>query len=97
MVSSLAFWIAEKLWRREASQEIKVKLNESWQLKFYQVKRLKENSTENSAEKNCKEDLQFNELWNISTKPKKKKRKILKFKELCSPDTLSEKFQQIAQ
>ena len=46
----------------EASQEIKVKLNESWLLKFYQVKQLKENSTENSAEKNFKEDSQLNEL-----------------------------------
>ena len=43
-----------------ASQEIKLKFNESWLLKFYQVKQLKENSTENSAEKNFKEDLQFN-------------------------------------
>ena len=33
------------------SQEIKVKFNESWLLKFYQVKQLKENSNENSAEK----------------------------------------------
>ena len=49
----------------------KVKLNESRLLKFYQVKRLKENLTENSAEKNFKEDSQFNELWNISTKQKK--------------------------
>ena len=45
-----------------AYQEIKVKLNESRQLKFYQVKQLKENSTENSAEKNFKEDSQLNEL-----------------------------------
>ena len=45
-----------------ASQEIKVKLNESRLLKFYQVKQQKENSTENSAEKNFREDLQFNEL-----------------------------------
>ena len=67
-----------------ASKEIKVKLNESQQLKFYHVKQLKENSTENSAEKNFKEDLQFDELWNISTK-QKKKRKILKFKELYFP------------
>ena len=37
--------------RQQASQEIKVKLNESRLLKFYQVKQLKENSTENSAEK----------------------------------------------
>ena len=50
-----------------ASQKIKIKLNESWQLKFYQVKQLKENSTENSAEKNFKEDSQFNELWNFLT------------------------------
>ena len=62
-----------------ASQEIKVKLNESRQLKFYQVKLLKENSTQNSAEKNFKEDSQFNELWNISPN---KNRKVLKFKEL---------------
>ena len=55
---------------REASQEIKVKSNESRQLKFYQVK---ENLTENSAEKNSTEDSQFNELWNISKKKKKKK------------------------
>ena len=31
-------------------------------MKFYLVKQLKENSTENSAEKNFKEDSQFNEL-----------------------------------
>ena len=41
-------------------------------MKFYRVKRLKENSTENSAEKNFKEDSQFNELWNISTNKKGK-------------------------
>ena len=76
-----------------ASQEIKVKLNESRLLKFYQFKQLKENSTENSAEKNFRQDSQFNEPWNISTKQKKK---ILKFKELYFPDTLSDKFQQIA-
>ena len=35
----------------------KIKLNESQLLKFYQVKRQKENSTEN-----FKEDSQFNEL-----------------------------------
>ena len=52
-----------------ASQEIKVKLNESRLLKFYQVKQLKENSTENSTEKkNFKEDSQFKELWNFSIK-----------------------------
>ena len=78
-----------------ASQEMKVKLNESWLLKFYQIKQLKENSTKNSTEQNLKEDAQFNELWNI-LKKKKKERKILKFKELCFPDTLSDKFQQIA-
>ena len=78
-------------------QEIKVKLNESRQLKFYQFKQLKENSTENSAEKNFNEDSQFNELWNISTKKKKKKkkRKILKLNEICFPDILSDKFKQI--
>ena len=39
-----------------ASQELKAKLNESQLLKFYQVKQLKEHSTENSAEKNFKEN-----------------------------------------
>ena len=44
--------------------------------------------------KNIKEDSKLKELWNISTKPKKKRRrKILKLKELCFPDTLSDKFQ----
>ena len=57
-----------------ASQEIEVKLNKSRLRKFYQVKQLKENSTENSAEKNIKEDSQFNELWNISTKQKRKEK-----------------------
>ena len=45
-----------------AYQEIKVKLNESRLLEFYQVKQLIENSTETSAEKNFKEDSQLNEL-----------------------------------
>ena len=54
-----------------ASQEIKVKLNESRLLKFYQVKQLKENLNDNSTEKNFKEDLQFNKIWNISTKHKR--------------------------
>ena len=62
-----------------ASQEIKVKLNEIRLLKFYQVKQLKENSTENSAEKNLKEDLKFNELSNISTKQNKKKKRNEKY------------------
>ena len=54
-------WIACTYFKRaEASQEIKVKLNESRLLKFYQVKQLKENSTENSAERNFKEDSKFN-------------------------------------
>ena len=57
------------------SQEITVKLNEGRLQKFYQVKQLKENSTENSPEKNFKEDSQLHELWNISTKKKKKKKK----------------------
>ena len=75
------------------SQEIKVKLNESRLLKFYQVKQRKHISTENSAEKNLKEDSKLNEFWNISTKQKRKK--ILKFKEPYFPDTLFDKFQQI--
>ena len=53
-----------------ASPEIKVKFNKSQLLKFYQVKQLKENSTVYTTEKNFKEDLQLNELWNISTKQK---------------------------
>ena len=53
---------------------------------------LKENSTENSAEKNFKEKSKFKQLLNFSIKQKKKKRKILKFKELSFPDTISEKF-----
>ena len=60
--------------RQEASQEIKVKSNESWLLKFYQVKQLKENSTEISAEKITTEDSKFNENWNISTKLKRKEK-----------------------
>ena len=58
-----------------AYQEIKIRLNESRLLKVYEVKYLKENSTENSAEKNFEEDLQLNELWNIFRKQKKKKRR----------------------
>ena len=85
-----------------------MKLNEYRLLKFNQVKQLKENSTENSAEKNFKK---IRNLMNSKTflqnkkkkkkkkerkkkKKKKKKRKILKFKELCFPDTLSDQFQQ---
>ena len=63
-----------KLWRQEASQEIKVKSNESRLLKFYQVKQLKENSTEFSTKKNFKEDSKLNEHWNISTKLKRKEK-----------------------
>ena len=75
----------------EAPQGIKVKINESRLLKFYQ-----ENSTENSVEKYLKENSKFKELWNFLIK-QKKKRKILKFKELCFLDILSDKFQQILQ
>ena len=60
----------------EASQEIKVKLNESRLLKFYQVKQLKENSSQNSAEKYFLED---SKLMNSETfrqsKIKQKKKK----------------------
>ena len=55
-----------------ASQEIKVKLNESWQLKFYQVKQLKENPAENSAEKTLKKT---RKLMNSETFRQNKKRK----------------------
>ena len=43
----------------------------------------------NSAKKIFSEDLKLNESRNISTKLEKK---ILKFKKLCFPDTLSFKF-----
>ena len=42
-------------------------------------------------EKNLKEDLKFKELRNFLIK-QKMKRKILKFKEFCFSDTLSDKF-----
>ena len=72
---SLASWIAEKYFKQaEVSQEIKVELNESRLLKFFQVRQLKENSNENSAEKNFKEDSKLNEHWNISTKLKRKEK-----------------------
>ena len=57
-----------------ACQEIKVKINKSWLLKFYQVKQLKENSTKNSAEKNFKENSLLSEFWKVSTKYKKEKK-----------------------
>ena len=64
---------------------------------------LKENSTENLAEKNLKENSKFNELWNFSVKQKKKKQKTKKEKKKekkrkysnsknFSPNTLSDKF-----
>ena len=72
-VSLLAPWIASTYFKQaEAFQDRLVKLNESRRLKIYQVEQLKENSTENSAEKDFKENSQFNELWNISTKQKRK-------------------------
>ena len=74
-VSSLASWIAGTYFKQtEASQEIKVKLNKSRLLKFYQVKQMKENSIKNSAKKNFKEDSQFIEPSNISTNQKKEKK-----------------------
>ena len=79
-VLSLSSWTADTYFnRQETSQEIKVKLNKSQLPKFYQqlkIKQLKENSTENSAEKNFKEDLKLNEHWNISTKKEKKNTQI---------------------
>ena len=65
----------KKITQIQTSQEIEPKLNETRLLKFYQVKQLKKNSTENSAEKNFKEDLQLNELWNICTKKEEKKKR----------------------
>ena len=58
----------------QTSPETKPKLNESRQPKFYPVRQLKENSTENSAGKNLKKDSQLNELWNVSIKKKKEKK-----------------------
>ena len=62
----------------------KVKLNESRPLKFYQVKQLKKKKklTDNSAEKNLKENSKFNELWKSFYKTNKKK--IEKWKEKYS-------------
>ena len=52
---------------------------------------LKENSTENFAEKNLKEDSKFNELWKFSMKQKKKK-KNTQIQRTYFPDTLSDMF-----
>ena len=73
-ISSLASWM-------EFPLEIKVKLNERWQLKFYQVKQLEENSTKNSAKKNLKEDSKYK--WTLKHFYKtKKKEKYSNSKEL---------------
>ena len=82
--SSLVSYTADTYFnRQEVSQEIKVKSNESRLLKFYQVKQLKENSTENSAKKNFKEASKLDKKKLKHFDKIKKKRKILKFKELC--------------
>ena len=49
---------------------------------------LKENSTDNSAEKNLKENSKFNELWNFSIK--KKKKKNTQIQRTLFPRTLSQ-------
>ena len=56
-----------------APQEIKVKINEIDYWSSTKKIQLKENSTENSAEKNIKEDSKFNKPWNFSIKKKEKK------------------------
>ena len=55
---------------------------------------LKENSTDNSAEKYCKENskLMNFETFRYKKKKRKRNRKILEFKELRFSDTLSDKF-----
>ena len=80
---------------QEVSKEMKLKLNESWLLKFNQVKQMKESSTENSAEKYFIEYSKYNEHCNIPRKLKRKQ-KYSNSKNFGSPDTLSDKFQQIA-
>ena len=70
-VSSLTSWKAStyfKQARNFPSDKSKIK----WKSTIEILQR-KENSTENSSEKNFKDDSQFNELWNISTKLKRKK------------------------
>ena len=86
-VSLLASWIADKYWnRQEASQEIK-------RMSMTEILRIK--TTERKfnprtvLKKNLSEDSKLNENWNISIKLKRKK--ILKFKELCYSDILSDK------
>ena len=81
----------------EASQEIKVKINESRQLKFYQENLIERKFNWKKIQprilrkKNPTEDSKIKEPWKFSIK-QKKKRKILKFKELCFVDTLSDNF-----
>ena len=63
---------------------------------FTKKNQLKENSTDNSAEKNLKEDSKFNELWNFSIKFKKKKKKRRKEKYSDSKNFISRTLSQIS-
>ena len=79
-----------------APQEIKVKINESQLLKFYQENSTKINSTEKKIDrefcgKEPKRKLEIQRTLKLFDKTKKK-RKRLKFKELCFPEILSDKF-----
>ena len=82
---SLQFGFDSRFLNR-ASQEIRVKLNVSRLLKFYQVKQLNENSIENSAEKNFKEDSQFNEFWNSLIKQNKTKKQKKRKEKYSNPE-----------
>ena len=82
-------------WRQEKLASRKVSSLASWLLKFYQVKN---NWRKIQLRILLKRTLKkTRNLMNSETfRQNKKKRRILKFKELCFPDTLSDKFQQIA-
>ena len=51
---------------------------------------LKGNSTENSAEKNLKEDSKFNELWNFSIKQQKTKKEKFSYSKNFVSRTLAQ-------
>ena len=73
---------------------MKVKLNESQLLKFYQVKQLKENSIDNSAEKKLCRRLAIS--WTLKHFYKTKKKRKIPIQRNVFLDTLSDKFQKIA-
>ena len=94
-VLSLTSWITDKYSNmQEAFCEMKLKSNESRRPKFYEL-----NPTERKFNpKTLLKKQPFRRLkieWKMKHFDKTKKKKYFKFKELCFPDTLSDKFQQI--